>query len=238
MKTNNQFVEYLKKQLNKNTVYMWGDYGRLVTNNTISSKARQYPSHYDENKKAYLKTLVGKNYYSFDCAGLIKSYWMSGFGTKDVKYDAHYDKDAYGITIKTASKVGDISTLPEIPGILLYMKGHCGVYIGNKEVIECTSNEKVSKTKYGKVCLSKISDRAWTNWTMSKWIDYEMKDKEIEANISYIIKKRDTLSSIAKKYNTTVEVLEKVNNISNVNVIYAGDYLMIPNTKTYTAKKG
>ena len=63
-----------------NTVYMWGEFGRLVTNNTIDGKKKQYPSHYDDTKVKYLKSLVGKNYYAYDCAGLIKSYFMSDYG--------------------------------------------------------------------------------------------------------------------------------------------------------------
>lgn len=45
--------------------------------------------------------------------------------------------------------------------------------------------------------------------------------------ISYKVKKGDTLSSIAKKYNTTVDELAKTNNIKNVNKIYVGQVLRI-----------
>lgn len=42
------------------------------------------------------------------------------------------------------------------------------------------------------------------------------------ANEYYVVKKGDTLSGIAKKYNTTVSYLAKLNNIQNVNLIYVG----------------
>lgn len=158
---------------------MWGEFGRLVTNNTIDGKKKQYPSHYDDTKVKYLKSLVGKNYYAYDCAGLIKSYFMSDFGNKKVSYIAGYDKDAYGITVGTASEKGDISTLPEEEGVLLYMKGHCGVYIGDGKVIECTSNQKISGIKYGKVCISNLSARPWKTWTKSKWLSYVKNEPEI-----------------------------------------------------------
>lgn len=172
IKTNKEFVSYLKTLLNRNTVYMWGEFGRLVTNNTIDGKKKQYPSHYDDTKVKYLKSLVGKNYYAYDCAGLIKSYFMSDYGNKKVNYIVSYDKDAYGITVGTASEKGDISSLPEEEGVLLYMKGHCGVYIGDGKVVECTSNQKISGVKYGKVCVSNLSDRPWKTWTKSKWLSY------------------------------------------------------------------
>ena len=44
----------------------------------------------------------------------------------------------------------------------------------------------------------------------------------------YVIQPGDTLNTIAEKYNTSVEELLKQNqNITNANIIYAGDYLVI-----------
>ncbi|WAA10342.1 LysM peptidoglycan-binding domain-containing protein [Fervidibacillus albus] len=44
----------------------------------------------------------------------------------------------------------------------------------------------------------------------------------------YVVKKGDTLSHIAKKYDTTVNELAKLNNIKNVNLIYVGQKIKIP----------
>lgn len=59
------------------------------------------------------------------------------------------------------------------------------------------------------------------------------------------IKWGDTLSQLAIKYNTTVAELVRLNNIQNPNLIYAGNYLMVPvkgentsNTTIYTVKSG
>ena len=62
--------------------------------------------------------------------------------------------------------------------------------------------------------------------------------------INYVVKKGDTLTSIAKKYNTTWKVLASYNNISNPNKIYPGQIIKIPNGNssikptTYVVKKG
>lgn len=52
------------------------------------------------------------------------------------------------------------------------------------------------------------------------------------ANTYYTVKKGDTLSGIAKKYNTTVTYLAKLNNIQNVNLIYVGQKLLISSSTT------
>lgn len=44
---------------------------------------------------------------------------------------------------------------------------------------------------------------------------------------TYTVKKGDTLSAIAKKYNTTVSELAKLNNIKNVNIINVGQVLKL-----------
>ncbi len=52
-------------------------------------------------------------------------------------------------------------------------------------------------------------------------------NKQIETSIYYTIQKGDRLSGIAQKYNTTVDELAKINNIKNVDVIYAGATIKI-----------
>ena len=49
-----------------------------------------------------------------------------------------------------------------------------------------------------------------------------------ENTTTIIIKWGDTLSQLALDYNTTVEELVRLNNISNPNLIYAGDTLIVP----------
>lgn len=65
-------------------------------------------------------------------------------------------------------------------------------------------------------------------------------DKDV---INYVVKKGDTLSKIAIKYNTTYQMLAKYNNITNPNKIYPGQIIKIPqdtiiSPTTYVVKKG
>lgn len=84
-------------------------------------------------------------------------------------------------------------------------------------------------------------------------IKEEDKKEEVKTEteqIIYTVKKGDTLSGIAKKYGTTYQVLAKLNNIANPNIINIGQQIkinvekVVDNTskeesyKTYIVKKG
>lgn len=64
--------------------------------------------------------------------------------------------------------------------------------------------------------------------------------------VAYTVKSGDTLSAIAKEYGTTVNEIASLNNISNPDLIYVGQYLLIPTTSkanvstssTYVVKSG
>lgn len=51
--------------------------------------------------------------------------------------------------------------------------------------------------------------------------------KGLKNKKTYIVKRGDTLSQIAQKYNTTVKSLAVKNNIKNVNLIYPNQVLKI-----------
>jgi hypothetical protein len=69
--------------------------------------------------------------------------------------------------LRNACKVkGEMSTMPEVPGLLVFYNGHKGVYVGNGEVVEARGR------KYG-VYKTKLADRPWTSWGYAPDIDYE-----------------------------------------------------------------
>ena len=156
-------VEYCKQALGWKTVYMWGGLMKTVTQAFIDYKKKQYPKYYSEARVKQLQTKIG-NYYGCDCVGLIKSYLFGGINSP--KYKSKWDTNTRGMYSVSKTK-GTIETLPEIPGLILYMKGHVGVYIGNGECIECTLG------KYGDgVVKTKVAGRGWTHWLQLPWLDY------------------------------------------------------------------
>lgn len=57
-------------------------------------------------------------------------------------------------------------------------------------------------------------------------------NKTTNKNIQYIIKPGDTLYNIAKRYNTTVDEIKRVNNF-NTNMLKIGDVIFLPGTSSY-----
>lgn len=160
-KTNVGLVEYCIAQLGR--PYWYGTFGRKGSE-----------AIYDYNRKRYPKMYTDTDYPSqygikvHDCIGLIKGYmWCKGPDDPSPVYkDNNFpDLSADGFYNHCKRKSADISTLPEIPGILVFSKGHVGVYIGNGEVIEARGH------KYG-VVKTKLKNRPWRKWAYVEEIEY------------------------------------------------------------------
>lgn len=54
---------------------------------------------------------------------------------------------------------------------------------------------------------------------------------------TYTVQKGDTLSAIARRFNTTTAEIAKENNIKNVNIIHVGQVLKVPETTAEDVKK-
>lgn len=162
-------VEYVQELLKTTkTRYAWGGLMRISTSGYVDMLAALYPSKYTAARKQLLKDEIGKVYLC-DCVGMIKSYYFGGVGSP--LYDISNDLNTTGF-YSTATEKGDIDTLPEIPGIVLYMDGHVGVYIGNGQCVECTLG------KYGDgIVKTAVKDRGWTHWLKIKQIDYPDPEK-------------------------------------------------------------
>lgn len=181
--TNKGLVEYVKKALalGNDSIYLYGSFGQTLSEAFITQKAKQY-AYNISRQSIYKKCLESAGTeFAFDCVGLIKAYLWGGHG--NLKYNAKQDKSANGM-YNAAKKKGKINTIPEIPGILVHMSGHIGIYIGNGYVIECTPNKTYAKQdhKGGGICKTKLSTRKWKNWCECPYITYE--DKKTNEEIA------------------------------------------------------
>lgn len=161
-KTNIGLVEYAKAQLG--LPYWFGTFGQIATEKLLNDKAKQYPSQFSKTRinKAKNRGDFGKKVH--DCLGIYKGYMMCDSATAEAKYNSAYDYSADSI-FKKATEKGTIDTIPDIPGIGLYKKGHFGVYIGGGQEIEARGFE------YG-VLQDSVSNTAFTHWFKIPHIEY------------------------------------------------------------------
>lgn len=63
--------------------------------------------------------------------------------------------------------------------------------------------------------------------------NYINSDLPLEQDLIYTVRSGDTLSAIAKKYNTTYQILAQYNNIDNPDIILVNQKIKIPNNNNY-----
>ena len=159
MKTGHGLAEYAIAQLGR--PYWWGCFGQLADGALYAQKKKQYPAYYTA---ADFSSQYGQKVH--DCVGLIKGYLWCDTPDGLPKYNAPQDVAVEGL-YKKCSKRGNIGSIPETPGVCVFMQslGHVGVYIGNGEVVEAMGHA------YG-VVKTKLKGRGWAYWGMPEWIDY------------------------------------------------------------------
>lgn len=161
-KTAKGLVEYAKAQLGR--PYWYGTFGQAASKSLYNQKKNQYPKYYGWD-------YAGETAKVHDCVGLIKGYlWCNSPEDKAPVYNSSQDLSANMMRDACITK-GSMATMPEVPGVLVFMNNHVGVYIGNGEVIEARGHA------YG-VVKTKLNARAWTSWGYCPYVTYEAPKQE------------------------------------------------------------
>lgn len=159
-------VQHALACLHLRTAYVWGGMGKKIDNHLLNMLANEFPENYNAKTLWKLKRYVGKDYLGFDCSGLIKNFMMGGL------HGFRFDRELDGNTawlFAHAEHTGSAASLPEVPGLCLYMEGHVGIYVGGGQVVEATSNARFG---FGVVQTS-LSDRTWSSWFTCPGIYYK-----------------------------------------------------------------
>lgn len=183
MITEQKFREALVAALNSDTIYIKGGFGLKLDK---KGKDRCIAA-YDYNKEREAKIRECHNeYFGFDCCGLVKG--SAGGFTGDINRTyggAIYNKDHtlgphHDIPDATEKGLIDICKNvtkckkvknPDIPALaLLWMTGHCGVYIGDNKVVESTpsGSDGVQITEY--------DSKNWMKWGLLPFVEYAAHD--------------------------------------------------------------
>ena len=163
-KTNEDLVIWAWNAYECGWGYIWGSYGRIMNQGYLENLCIQYP-----NNVANYREYIENNYIGIrtaDCGGLIKGYLWYDPDRSEVVYGYNGAPDVGANTLYNSSEEsGPIESIPEIPGLGVWHKGHVGIYIGNGYVIQAKG------TKYG-VVKTKLKDTTFTNWFKIPGIDY------------------------------------------------------------------
>lgn len=163
-KNAHDLVVYVKHAWISGWGYVWGTYGNVLTPSLLDYKLQQYPDGVGKHESFIRSHWVGGR--TADCVGLIKGYGWLDTDTLTICYGSHGMPDIGANTMcRCATVKGPIRTMPDIPGLAVWMDGHIGVYIGGGEVIEAMG------TRYG-VVKTQLEGRGWTHWLEIPYISY------------------------------------------------------------------
>lgn len=187
MMTANDLVKAVKDIAALKTSYIWGGIGAKITEATLAEKVKQYPSHnttHAANARRYLG--VG---YMFDCVNMIEAVLWGWTKEKADRGVVPYatngvpDVSADGMIAKCKEVSTDFAKI--VPGEVVWMSGHIGVYIGDGKVVECTTawENGVQITKLGS---SGYQARKWAKHGKLPWVTYGATDPH-EGKIKMIV---------------------------------------------------
>ncbi len=163
-KNNLDLVQWAIEAHNDKWGYVMGTFGLVLTESLLEAKIRQLPDDILPYEDFIRANYIGRR--TADCIGLIKSYSWYDVDTGKINYGSNGmpDVGADGI-YRNAREKGPISTMPEIPGLLVHSDGHIGIYIGDGYAIEAMG------TRYG-VVKTRVANRNWTGWCKNPYINY------------------------------------------------------------------
>ena len=164
---------------NYKTLYVLGCFGAPMT----ASNKKRYTSNYSYNAQATRKRMImnaSSDTFGFDCVCLIKGILWGWNGNKNAVYGgAKYcsngvpDFGSDGIMNYCTGVTTNFSNI--VPGEVVHMKGHVGIYIGDGLVVECSPawKNKVQITACGNIgSRSGYNTRTWVNHGRLKYIEY------------------------------------------------------------------
>lgn len=202
---NSEFLKKLKMTLNVSTLYVLGGFGL-----TLNAKGKERAINaYDYNRQnaATIKA-VHDNTFGFDCSGLIKGILWGFNADSSLPYGgAIYrsnnvpDINADGMVKLLIGYSTNMAASTITPGEMLYMTGHCGIYIGNGEVIECTPKWS------NNVQIRQLTDRKWLGHGKLPWIEYEESPTLDSVQIDNVA---DILSDIEYSISVAKELLAEL----------------------------
>jgi hypothetical protein len=176
VKNNIDLVVYARQAAKEGWGYVYGTCGQVLSPALLESRQKTYP----EEVVPYLNLIEQKwmGRHVTDCAGLIKGYGWLNPKTGAVVYSTNGVPDLSANDLyRAAAETGAINTIPELPGVAVWMNGHIGVYTGGGNVVEAMTTTRG-------VVTTKLKGRGWSAWLKVPGIQYDVPTQKSGKNIS------------------------------------------------------
>ena len=163
-KNNLDLVIWAEYAADRGWGYVYGTYGTVLSESLLTAKMEQYPDEVSTKEQFIRENWLGKR--TADCVGLIKGYAWFNTVSQDTEIGANGMQDLGANDMyNAASEKGEISTIPETPGLAVWKDGHIGIYIGDGNVVEAYGTERG-------VIRTALADGGWTHWLKVPNINY------------------------------------------------------------------
>ena len=163
-KNNVDLAEWAKQAYAKKWGYVYGTYGEVLNESILTTKISQFPEQVGENEEFIRQHWLGGR--TADCIGLIKGYAWFNCDTGQIEYRSNGVRDTGSDPmLDMATEKGTIDTMPDIPGIAVWMDGHIGIYVGDGQTIHAAN------TELG-VIMTPLAQSGWTHWLKIPYITY------------------------------------------------------------------
>lgn len=180
--TSNKFVEIAKKIATEyKTLYIMGCFGAPMNNTNKNRYCNNHSYNKQSARTAKIKA-ASADTFGFDCVCLIKGILWGWNGNVNKTYGgAVYN--ANGVPDKNANQIMSYCTGVStnfnniVPGEIVHMPGHVGIYLGDGLAVECTPiwKDGVQITAVGNIGKkSGYNTRTWTNHGKLNYIDYNI----------------------------------------------------------------
>lgn len=203
---------------NYKTLYIMGCFGSPMN----STNKKRYTANHSYNKQSSRTKMINaasSDTFGFDCVCLVKGILWGWKGDKTKTYGGAKYKTNGVPDINQESMIKqckDVSTnFKNIEvGEFLWMKGHCGIYIGNGLAVEATPKwaNKVQITAVGNIGKkSGYNTRTWTKHGKLPYITYVKEEtKPDPVELKYKVGDTVTINAVYTSSTSTKKLTPKV----------------------------
>jgi len=194
LKNNIGLANFAWDALDCGSGYVYGAAGQAIALPFLRQQQKRFDGVERANLTGAQVNAIYQNFGGrpgFDCGGLIKAYSWLDESTGEIsakRQGTLADCTADGL-FDLAQIKGDISEMPDTPGLVVHMDGHVGVYVGGGEVIEARRN------RYG-VVKTQLKGRGWKHYLQVPTLvyvqngTYRIRDRQVVLSAGKIINVR------------------------------------------------